>query len=47
MCFPKRELFFWEWEKVNEIRQRERFKKNVGTRLLKVMMSGIYFIIEW
>lgn len=47
MCFPKRGEFFWDRRKVNEIRQRERFKRSAGTRILKVMMSGIYFKIEW
>lgn len=31
------------WEKVNEMRQRERFKKSAGTALLKVMMSRTCF----
>lgn len=35
MCFPEGNEIFWRWEKVNEIRQRKRFKKGAVTEILK------------
>ena len=46
MCFTRRDEIFWKWEKISEVRQRERFKKSTGTRILKVMMSVTCFKIK-